>query len=81
MFKSILNLFIGKERKIEYAIAEFNIVYKELIKKREEATKLIEDLYQKDIHRAEQLGEEERNIELLAAQHKYNEYKNRIEIK
>jgi len=81
MFKKLLDLFLSRERKIEFAIGEFNLVYKQLTKSQEQALKLIEEEYQKDIHSAEQLGEEERNIELLAAQHKYNEYKNRIEIK
>jgi len=80
MFKKLLDLFLSRERKIEFAIGEFNLVYKQLTKSQEQALKLIEEEYQKDIHSAEQLGEE-RNIELLAAQHKYNEYKNRIEIK
>jgi len=81
MFKKLLDLFLSRERKIEFAIGEFNLVYKQLTKSQEQALKLIEEEYQKDIHSAEQLGVEERNIELLAAQHKYNEYKNRIEIK
>jgi len=81
MFKKLLDLFLSRERKIEFAIGEFNLVHKQLTKSQEQALKLIEEEYQKDIHSAEQLGVEERNIELLAAQHKYNEYKNRIEIK
>ncbi len=81
MFQWILNLFLSPERKAKYAIAEFNRVRRELGQAQAKALMCIERAYERDIKRAEKSKEEDRDMELLAAQHKYNDLKDSVEIK
>jgi len=79
MFKWILNLFLSPERKAKYAIAEFNRVRRELGQAQARALECIERAYERDIKRAEKSAD--KDMDLLAAQHKYNDLKDSVEIK
>ena len=79
MFKWILNLFLSPERKAKYAIAEFNRIRRELGVAQTRALVCIEQAYERDIKRAEKSVD--KDMDLLAAQHKYNDLKDSVEIK
>ena len=79
MFKWILNLFLSPDRKAKYAIAEFNRIRLELGVAQARALACIEKAYERDIKRAEKA--DDKDMELLAAQHKYNDLKDSVEIK
>ena len=79
MFQWILNLFLSPDRKAKYAIAEFNRIKRELCRAQTRAMLCIEKAYERDIKRAEKSAD--KNMDLLAAQHKYNDLKDSIEIK
>jgi hypothetical protein len=79
MFQWILNLFLSPDRKAKYAIAEFDRIRRELGRAQARALVLIEKAYERDIKRAEKA--DDKDMELLAAQHKYNDLKDSVEIK
>jgi hypothetical protein len=79
MFQWILNLFLSSERKAKYAIDEFNRIKKELGQAQAKALTCIELAYEQDIKRAEKSTT--KDMALLAAQHKYNELKDSVELK
>jgi uncharacterized protein YyaL (SSP411 family) len=79
MFQWILNLFLSPERKAKYAIAEFDRIRRELGRAQAQALVQIERAYERDIKRAEKSAD--KDMDLLAAQHKYNDLKDSVEIK
>ena len=79
MFQWILNLFLSPDRKAKYAIAEFDRIRRELGRAQARALVLIEKAYERDIKRAEKSAD--KDMDLLAAQHKYNDLKDSVEIK
>jgi len=79
MFQWILNLFLSPDRKARYAIAEFDRIRRELGQAQARALIQIERAYERDIKRAEKSSD--RDMDLLAAEHKYNDLKDSVEIK
>lgn len=79
MFETLLNLFLSPDRRARYAIAEFDRIRKELGRAQGKALVQIERAYERDIKRTEKSSD--RDMDLLAAQHKYNDLKDSVEIK